>query len=175
MSTLNQELKPFFESALKTLDFIIDHKDELAKVDTKKEHSFEADNFRICVINGLCDNIAIHFSDGLKIYTGNPLIPPFFSISNNWISKWSKYSGQRGYPVPMPEKFPLDWDHHSDLNLDMDMDEQTEGIKAYAAFHACDDVGYNMYVGEYGQLRIELAEYWAGKLKEELNEINSET
>ena len=173
MSTLNQELKLFFESALKTLEFIIEHKDELAVVNTKEKSFFEADNYRVCVINGLCDNIAIHFSDGLKTYTGNPLIPPFFTISNNWISKWSKYSGQRGHPVPMPENFPLDWYHHSDLNLDMD--EQTEETKAYAAFQACDDVGYNMYAGEYGQLRIELAEYWAGKLKEKLNEINSET
>ena len=75
--------------------------------------------------------------------------------------------------MPMPENFPLDWEEHSDDTLYMD--EQTEATKAYAAFHACDDVGYNMFAGEYGQLRIELAEYWAGKLKEKLNEINSET
>ena len=141
-------------------------------MNTKEEYFFEADNFRICVINGLCDNIVMSFS-GLKTYTGNPLIPPFFNISNSWISQWSKYSGQRGYPVPMPENFPLDWEEHSDDTLYMD--EQTEATKAYAAFHACDDVGYNMFSGEYGQLRFELAEFWAGKLKEKLNEINSET
>lgn len=173
MSTLNQELKPLFEFALKTLEFIIEHKDELAEVNTKKEYFFEADNCSICVINGLCDNIVLHFSDGLKTYTGNPLIPPFFNISNSWISKWSKYSGQPGYPVPMPENFPLDWEKYSES--DLGMDEQPEHTKAYAAFQACDDVGYNMYAGEYGQLRIELAEYWAGKLREKLNEINSET
>lgn len=170
MSTLNQELKPLFEFALKMLEFIVEHKDELAKVDTKKESFFEADNCRVCVINGLCDNITIYFSGYLKTYSGNPLIRSFFNISNGWISRWSKYSGQPGYPVPMPENFPLYWDDYSEPNLGMD--EQPEDTKAYAAFQACDAVGYNMYADDYGQLRLQLAEFWAGKLKEKLNEIN---
>ena len=173
MTDINQELKPFFESALKTLECIIEHKDELSKMDPRKEPYygiFETFDQKICIFNGLCDNISAAFEADLESYTGNPLIAPFFNISNSWISKWPKYSGQSGYPVPMPDNFPLDWGDYSEP--DLGMDEQPEHTKAYAAFQSCDNVGYNMFSGEYGQLRIELAEYWAGKLKEKLNEIN---
>lgn len=176
MSEINQELKPFFECALKLLECIIEHKDEISKIDPRKEPYygfFQTFDHNVCVFNGLCDNISAAFSDDLEDHFGDPRRSLFFNITEAWARTWPNYSGQTGYPVPMPENFPLDWEEHSDDNLYMD--EQTEETKAYAAFHACNDERYNMYADDYGQLRLQLAEYWAGKLKEKLNEINPET
>ena len=174
MSEINQELKPLFESALKTLECILEHKDEISKMASKEPayHGiFETFDQRICVFNGLCDNILAAFEDDLESYLGDPRRSLFFNITKAWATTWPNYSGETGYPVPMPEHFPLDWDGYSDN--DRGMDDQTEETKAFAAFHACDDERYNMYAEDYGQLRLQLAEFWAGKLREKLNEINN--
>lgn len=176
MSEINQELKPFFETALNLLECIIEHKDEISKMDPRKEPYyglFETFDQRICIFNGLCDNISAAFESYLNSHFGDPIRSQFFNITEAWARTWPNYSGQTGYPVPMPEHFPLDWDSYSDDGVSMD--EQSEETKAYAAFHACDDEEYNMYADDYGQLRLQLAEFWAGKLKEKLHEINSET
>lgn len=176
MSEINQELKPFFESALKLLECIIEHKDEISKMDPREAPYygiFETFDQKVCVFNGLCDNISAAFEDDLGSYFGDPRRPLFFNITEAWASAWPNYSGQTGYPVPMPEHFNLDWGMYSDD--DLSMDDQTEATKAYAAFHACDDEEYNIYADDYGQLRLQLAEFWAGKLKEKLHESNSET
>lgn len=170
MSEINQELKPFFECALKTLECIIENKDEISKMDYRKEPHralFQTPaGQKICIFNGLCDNITASFEDTLESYLGDPRRSMFFNITEAWASEWPNYSGQTGYPVPMPEHFSLDWDSYSDDELSMD--DQTEETKAYAAFHTCDDEEYNMYADDYGQLRLQLAEFWAGKLKEKL-------
>ena len=176
MSEINQELKPFFECALKLFECILEHKDEISKMDPRKEPYygiFETFDHKICIFNGLCDNITAAFMDDLESYLGDPRRSMFFSIMEAWASEWPNYSGQTGYPVPMPEHFSLNWDAYSDD--DLSMDDQTEATKAYAAFQACDDEEYNMYADDYGQLRLQLAEFWAGKLKEKLHEINSKT
>ena len=167
MSEINQELKPFFESALKTLECIIEHKDEISKMDPRKEPYygiFETSDKKICIFNGLCDNISAPFEDDLKSYPGDPRRSIFFNRMEAWASAWPNYSGRAGYPVPMPENFNLDCRDY--------VYDQKEETKAYAAFHACDDERANMYADDYGQLRLQLAEFWAGKLKEKLNEIN---
>ena len=176
MSEINQELEPFFECALKTLECILEHKDEISKMDSGEAPYygiFETFDQKVCVFNGLCDNIGASFEKDLGSYLGDPRRSIFSNIMEAWASTWPNYSGQRGYPVPMPEHFTLDWDEHSED--DISMDDQAEETKAYAAFHACDDEKYNMYADDYGQLRLQLAEFWAGKLKEKLIEINSET
>lgn len=176
MSEINQELKPFFECALKTLECIIENKDEISKMDPRKEPYyviFETFDQKVCIFNGLCDNISAGFWDALETRLGDPRSAIFHSIMEAWASAWPNYSGQTGYPVPMPEHFSLDWGLYSADGLSMD--DQTEETKAYAAFHTCDDEKYNMYADDYGQLRLQLAEFWVGKLKEKLNEINPET
>ena len=166
MSTINQELRPFFECALKTLECIIENKHEISKMDTSKAPYcgfFETSNKKIRIFNGLCDNISVAFRYNLESYPGDLRRSMFFNIMEAWASTWPNYSGQTCYPVPMPENFNLDWDVYSDDD------------PAYAAFRACDDEEYNMYADDYGQLRLQLAEFWAGKLKEKLNEINSKS
>ena len=166
MSEINQELKPFFECTLKLLECILEHKDEIAKMDPREAPYygiFETFDQKVCVFNGLCDNITATFVDDLESYLGEPRRSMFFSIMEAWATTWPNHSGDTGYPVRMPEHFSLDWDVYSGED------------PAYAAFHACDDEEYNMYADDYGQLRLQLAEFWAGKLKEKLNEINSET
>ena len=176
MSEINQELKPFFECALNLLECIIENKEEISKMDPGKEPYygiFETFDHKICIFNGLCDNITAAFHDNLESYFGDPRRAMFFRKIEAWSTLWPNYSGQTGYPVPMPEHFNLDWGMYSDD--DLSMDDQTEATKAYAAFQACDDEEYNMYADDYGQLRLQLAEFWAGKLKEKLHEINSKT
>ena len=176
MSTINQELKPFFENALKTLECILQHKDEISKMDPREAPYygiFETFDQKINVSNGLCDNIGASFDAFLETYVGDPRRKMFHNITEAWSTGWSHYSGETSYPVPMPNNFNLNWDSYKDDILSMD--EQTEETKAFAAFRSCDDKESNMYAGEYGQLRLQLAEFWAGKLKEKLNEINSET
>lgn len=164
MSEINQELKPFFECALNLLECIIENKEEISKMDPRKEPYygiFETFDQKICVFNGLCDNITASFEDNLKSYLGDPRRSMFFNITEAWAPAWPNYSGKTCYPVPMPEHFTPDWDVYSGED------------PAYAAFHACDDEEYNMYADDYGQLRLQLAEFWTGKLKEKLIEINS--
>lgn len=173
MSEIDRDLKPLFECALKTLEFILKHKDEISKIDPREapyHRNFEISDRGICVCNGLCDNILGAFSGDLESYLGDPRRPLFFSKLEAWASAWPNYSGQADYPVPMPEYFIPDWTMYKDDTVSMD--EQSEETKAYAAFHACNDEDYNMYADEYGQLRFQLAEFWVGKLKEKLHEIN---
>ena len=166
MSEINQELKPFFESSLKLLECIIEHKDEISKMDPREAPHygiFETFDQKVCIFNGLCDNISAAFESYLNSHLGDPIRSQFFNIMDAWATSWPNYSGKTCYPVPMPEHFTPDWDVYSGED------------QAYAAFHACDDEDYNMYADDYGQLRLQLAEFWAGKLKEKLNEINPET
>ena len=173
MSSIHQDIKPLFESALKTLEFILEHKDEISQIGPKEPTYygiFEIFDKKICVFNGLCDNISAGFYDALEIHPGDPRSTIFHSITEAWATTWPNFSGETAYPVPMPEYFSLDWEPYSDHDLSMDY--QTEETKAYAAFHTCDDERYNMYADNYGQLRLQLAEFWVGKLKEKIHEIN---
>lgn len=166
MSTLN--IQPLIESAILTLEQIIENKTEIANTDLDSSPEnvlIYGDHKQIIYLrHGLCSNIDMNQSNNLDIHPHDPRITEFQIMAEDLSLEWPGSSGSNGYPVPMPEHFTMDWEAYSEP--DKELDEHDEKEKAYAAYHTCIDECANMYADDYGELRFQLAEFLLGKLKE---------
>ena len=175
MSTLN--IQPLIESAILTLEQIIENKPRMAHIDLQStpcaDHVYGEHNQLIYLRYGLCSNINTNQIENLDLHPQDLRITEFEIMSEELSLEWPGSSGSNGYPVPMPEHFTMDWEAYSEP--DKELDEHDEKEKAYAAYHTCVDECANMYADDYGELGFQSAEFLLGKLKEKLNEINPET
>ena len=166
MST--SSIKPLIESAILTLEQIIENKTEIANTDLDSSPEnvlIYGDHKQIIYLrHGLCSNIDMNQSNNLDIHPHDPRITEFQIMAEDLSLEWPGSSGSNGYPVPMPEHFTMDWEAYSEP--DKELDEHDEKEKAYAAYHTCIDECANMYADDYGELRFQLAEFLLGKLKE---------
>ena len=124
----------------------------------------------ISLLCGLCSNINENQIKNLDLHQWDPRITEFETMFDGLTMEWPGSTGSSGYPVPMPENFNLDWEPYSEPGKKLD--EHDEEEKAYAAYHTSVDADVNMYAGEYGELRFQLAEFALGKLKEKLHVRN---
>lgn len=175
MTTTN--IKPLIESAILTLEQIIENKTRMAHIDLYNapgaDHVYGDHKQMLWLRHGLCSNIQTNQIENLDLHHHDPRLTEFEIMSEELSLEWPGSSGSNGYPVPMPEHFNLDWEGYSEPN--QELDEHDEKEKAYAAYHTCIDECANMYADDYGELRFQLAEFLLGKLKEKLHEINSKT
>ena len=168
MTNINPHLKPLIESAILTLEQIIENKPRMAHIDLYNapgaDHIY-GDHKQVLYLRwGLCSNINTNQIDNLDLHHHDPRLTEFEIMSEGLSLEWPGSSGSNGYPVPMPEHFNLDWEAYSEPNKELD--EHDEKEKAYAAYHTSIDDCANMYADDYGELRFQLAEFLLGKLKE---------
>lgn len=172
MSTLN--IQPLIESAILTLEQILENKTEIANIDLDSSPEnvlIYGDHKQIIYLRcGLCSNINENQIKNLDLHPHDPRITEFEFMFDELTTEWPESSGSNGYPVPMPEHFTMDWEGYSEP--DKKLDEHDEEEKAYAAYHISVDENVNMYAGDYGELRFQLAEFVLGKLKEKLHVRN---
>lgn len=161
-------LKPLIESAILTLEQIIENKTQMAQIDLQAtpgaDHIYGDHKQVLFLRTGLCGNINVNQRNNLDLHSQDPSIMEFEIMAEELSLEWPEWSGSNGYPVPMPEHFNLDWERYSEP--DRELDEHDEKEKAYAAYHTCFDECVNMYTDDYGELRFQLAEYLLGKFKE---------
>ena len=167
-------LKPLIESAILTLEQILENKTRMAHIDLYNapgaDHIYGDHKQILWLRHGLCNNIRTNQIENLGTYPHDPGLIEFENMSEELSLEWPGSSGSNGYPVPMPEHFDLDWEHYSEP--DKELDEHSEQEKAYAAYHTCIDECANMYADDYGELRFQLAEFLLRKLKEKVH-VNS--
>ena len=161
-------IKPLIESAILTLEQIIENKTQMACIDLQATPGADhvcGDHKQVIYLRwGLCSNISTNQVENLDLHQYDLRITEFEIMSEELSLEWPGSSGSNGYPVPMPEHFNLDWEGYSEP--DKELDEHDEKEKAYAAYHTSIDDCANMYAGDYGELRFQLAEYLLGKFKE---------
>ena len=166
MST--KSLKPLIESAILTLEQILENKTRMAHIDLYNapgaDHVYGDHKQMLWLRYGLCSNIQTNQINNLDLHLHDPRITEFEIMSEELSLEWPNSSGSRGYPVPMPEHFNLDWEAYSEP--DKELEEHSEQDKAYAAYNTCIDECANMYADDYGELRFQLAKYLLGRLKE---------
>ena len=172
MST--KSLKPLIESAILTLEQILENRSVLPKMGLQQApcaNLLYADHNQILYLKiGLCANIRINQVNNLNLKYPEPRLAKFEKLFEGISSQWPNWSGLNDYPVPMPEHFNLDWEHYSEPNKELD--EHSEKEKAYAAYYTCIDECVNLYADDYGELRFQLAEFALKKLKEKVH-VNS--
>ena len=160
-------IQPLIESAILTLEQILENKNRMACIDLYNapgaNHIYAEHNQVLHLKIGLCANIRINQVNNLGIDQLDPRITKFTIMFDEIASQWSKSSGLNYYPVPMPEHFNQDWERYSEP--DKELDEHSEQEKAYAAYHTCIDECVNMYANDYGELRFQLAEFVLKKLE----------
>lgn len=173
MTNINPNLKPLIESAILTLEQIIENKTRMARIDIYNapaaDHIYGDHKQMLWLRHGLCSNINTNQINNLDLHQYDPGIIEFDILSEDLSLEWPGSSGSNGYPVPMPEHFNLDWEGYSEP--DKELDEHDEKEKAYAAYHTCIDECANMYADDYGELRFQLAEFLLKRWKELLNEM----
>lgn len=161
-------IKPLIESAILTLEQILENRTRMARMDLKTapaaNHIYGDHKQVLSLRIGLCGNIDVNQTNNLGLHPHDPRITEFQIMFEDLSLEWPGSSGSNGYPVPMPEHFNLDWEGYSEP--DQELDEHDEKEKAYAAYHTCFDECENMYADDYGELRFQLAEFALGKLKE---------
>ena len=169
MST--KSLKPLIESAILTLEQLLENRNVLPKMDLQQapgaNHIYGENNQVLHLKIGLCANIRINQLNNLGQKYPDPRLTKFTVMFDEIVSQWPNWSGSDEYPVPMPEHFNLDWERYSEP--DKEFDEHDAMEKAYAAYHASFDVCVNLYADDYGELRLQLAEFILEKLKEKLH------
>ena len=168
MTNINPHLKPLIESAILTLEQILENKTRIVNIDlhnTPDDACIYGDHEQVLYPRlGLCSNIHMNQMDNLDLHPHDPRLAEFEIMSEKLFLEWPRSSGSNRYPVPMPEHFNLDWEAYSEP--DKEFDEYDEKEKAYAAYHTCIDECANMYADDYGKLRFQLAEFLLGKFKE---------
>lgn len=103
---------------------------------------------------GLCSNVGVALGREFG-HTKSMLdasLDLWISIQEKLYSAWPKYSGSESFPVPAPKDFT--WDKSS-----------TRRTTPYGAAYSV----LPMYEGEYGKLRLELAQFLVNELKLEIN------
>lgn len=161
-------IKPLIESAILTLEQILENRQALVNLNIQQapeaDHVYAEHNQILYLKVGLCANISLNQATNLGLKDFEPRHAEFSILFDEITTQWSKYSGSKYFPVPMPEHFSLDWERYSEPNKEFDEHDARE--KAHAAYQSCVDECVNLYADDYGELRFELAEFALGKLKE---------
>lgn len=153
---------PYIEKAIETLEYLLSQKDIFPFC----PDLISVSGIEISNTSGLCRNIEKNYPSGKTPKRGYSYIS---DILMDLSKQWPKFSGSIHYPVPAPDGFDF---KTMKLYLEYDVNQEPAEHKAMVLY---DNISGSRYVGEYGALRFELAEFWLEGLRQLLEDLKHES